>query len=123
MLEHTRKHHIKQVEARFTGTPERIRRLRELAKEAGVAMSDSGKAVADSTAELTNQASSAASAAWESTKEAASAAADSAAKLTDSAAKSASEATDKTVAAASEAAEATKAATTQTVEAAKEGLA
>jgi DNA-binding XRE family transcriptional regulator len=36
MLGHTRKHHIKQVEARFAGTPERIRRLRELAKEAGV---------------------------------------------------------------------------------------
>ena len=36
MLEHTRKYHTKHIEARFAGTPERIRRLRELAKEAGV---------------------------------------------------------------------------------------
>jgi hypothetical protein len=36
MLEHTRKHHTKNIEARFAGTPDRIRRLRELAKEAGV---------------------------------------------------------------------------------------
>ncbi len=36
MLEHTKKHHTKHIEARFAGTPDRIRRLRELAKEAGV---------------------------------------------------------------------------------------
>jgi DNA-binding XRE family transcriptional regulator len=36
MLERTRKHHTKHIEARFAGTPDRIRRLRELAKEAGV---------------------------------------------------------------------------------------
>ena len=36
MLEHTRKHHTKNIEVRFTGTPNRIRRLREWAKEVGI---------------------------------------------------------------------------------------
>ena len=57
----------------------------QLAKDAGVAASNAGKAVADSTTKLTDQAGAAAGAAWESTKEAGKAAADEAAKLTDSA--------------------------------------
>lgn len=36
MLEHTKKHHTKHIEARFFGTPDRIRRLREMAKEVGI---------------------------------------------------------------------------------------
>lgn len=35
MLGHTKKRHTEMAEARFIGTPESIRRLRELAKEAG----------------------------------------------------------------------------------------
>jgi hypothetical protein len=90
-------------------------KAKEVAKDAGNAVSDAGKAVADTASELSDKAGADASSAWESTKEAASAVADGASGVADSAAKVASNAVEATKAAASDAVDA--------VDAVKKGLA
>jgi hypothetical protein len=98
-------------------------KAKELAAEAGIKVSDAGKAIADTAGKMSDETTAAAKSAWESTKATASAAADEASALADSAAKAATDVANTTAEGTGKAVEATKMATADAVDAVKKGLA